>query len=179
MAANPQLVIELSASNRNEDLLRREADIAVRMVAPTQEALVARRIGLIPLGLHARADYLAGRGTPASLDDMQRHALIGPARDTTILRILQSRGLWTEKADFAFRSDNDLAHLAAIRAGLGIGVCQVPLARRSSELVRLLPDAFAFDLDTWVVTHEDLRNVARVRAVFDCLVEGLTAYQRG
>jgi len=178
MAAHPALAIELSASNRNEDLLRREADIAVRMVPPVQEALVARRVGAVPLGLHARADYLAARGHPASLAEVQDHALIGPARNSPILRSLQARGLLPEAADFTFRSDSDIAQLAAIRAGLGVGVCQVPLGRREPQLVHLLPDAFSFSLETWVVTHEDLRNVARVRAVFDTLVDGLTRYIR-
>ncbi|MBW8753780.1 MAG: LysR family transcriptional regulator [Sphingomonadales bacterium] len=178
MAAHPELAIELSASNRNEDLLRREADIAVRMVPPVQEALVARRIGAIPLGLHAHADYFAARGHPGSLAEVQDHALIGPARNSPILRTLQARGFLPEVADFTFRSDSDIAQLAAIRAGLGVGVCQVPLARREPQLVHLLPDAFSFPLETWVVTHEDLRNVARVRAVFDALVDGLTRYIR-
>ena len=178
MAAHPELAIELSASNRNEDLLRREADIAVRMVPPVQEALVARRIGAIPLGLHAHPDYLAARGHPGSLAEIQDHALIGPARNSPILRVLQARGFLPEIADFAFRSDSDIAQLAAIRAGLGVGVCQVPLGRRIPQLVHLLPEVFSLPLETWVVTHEDLRNVARVRAVFDALVDGLTRYIR-
>ncbi|TGX52603.1 LysR family transcriptional regulator [Sphingomonas gei] len=171
----PALVIALSPSNRNEDVLRREADIAVRMVPPQQEALVAQRIGAIPLGMHAHADYLAARGTPRSLDEARGHVLIGVEHDTPALRMLQADGLPIGRDDFAFRSDSDLAQLAAIRAGIGIGFCQVPLAARDG-LVRLLPDAFAYDLETWVVCHEDLRNVARVRAVFDALVAGLREY---
>ncbi|ATY33843.1 LysR family transcriptional regulator [Sphingomonas psychrotolerans] len=174
---HPELVIELSPSNRNEDVLRREADVAVRMVAPQQEALVAQRIGAIPLGLHATADYLAARGTPRSLAEVRGHVLIGVEHDTPVLRALQAGGLPIRRDDFAFRSDHDLAQLAAIRAGLGIGVCQVPLAAREG-LVRLVPDAFGFDLETWVVCHEDLRGVARVRAVFDALVTGLRRYLR-
>lgn len=178
LATHPDLVIELSASNRNEDLLRREADVAVRMVPPAQEALVGRRIGAITLGLHARADYLAARGTPRSLEEARSHALIGVEHDNNVLRSFRSRGLMLASEDFAFRSDSDLAQLAAIRAGLGIGVCQAPLARADADLVRVLADSFAFALETWVVMHEDLRNVARVRAVFDALVEGLTLYLR-
>jgi len=172
---HPRLVIELSPSNRNEDVLRREADVAVRMVPPQQEALVAQRIGAIALGLHATADYLAARGTPRSLAEVRSHTLIGVEHDTPVLRALQAKGLPIGRDDFAFRSDHDLAQLAAIRVGLGIGICQVPLAARDG-LVRLLPDAFGFDLETWVVCHEDLRDVARVRAVFDALVAGLRGY---
>lgn len=175
MGTHPALVIELSPSNRNEDLLRREADIAVRMVPPRQEALLARRIGVVVLGLHAHPDYLARRGTPATLDDLRNHALIGVERDSPALRSLQDQGFDVRIEDFAFRSESDLAQLAAIRAGLGLGFCQTGLGARDG-LVRLLPEALVFNLETWVVCHEDLRNVARVRAVFDALVAGLQAY---
>ena len=178
-AMHPALVIELSPSNRNEDVLRREADVAVRMTPPQQEALVARRVGAVPLGLHAHRDYLAVHGTPASIAEVRGHALIGVDRETTVLRAVQARGFALDREDFSFRSDNDLAQLAALRAGLGIGFCQVPLAARDPALVRLLPDALRFDLETWVVMHEDLRGVARVRAVFDALVAGLVDYIGG
>ena len=172
-AEHPRLVIELSPSNRNEDVLRREADVAVRMAPPRQDALVARRIGAVTLGLHAHRDYLAARGTPATIAEARAHALIGVERDTPMLRALQAKGFAVGREDFSFRSDSDLAQLAAIRAGLGLGICQVALAERDPGLVRLLPDVLRFDLETWVVTHEDLRSVARVRAVFDALVAGM------
>lgn len=82
---------------------------------------------------------------------------------------------WSRDA-FAFRADSDLAQLAMIRAGYGIGGCQVPLARRDPRLVRVLPSAFRFRLPTWVTMHEDLRQSARCKAVFDALVAGLSTY---
>ena len=170
----PRLVIELSPSNRNEDMLRREADVAVRMVPPRQEALVARRIGAVPLGVHAHPDYLAGRPHPVRFADLAGHRLIGPQSDSPTLRAVQAAGFPVKLGELGFRSDSDHAQLAAIRAGLGIGICQVPIGRRDG-LVRLLPD-FRFDLETWVVFHEDLRGLARVRTVFDALVAGLKAY---
>lgn len=171
---HPRLTIELSPSNRNEDVLRRESDVAVRMVPPRQEALVARRIGMVPLGVHAHPDYLADRSPPTSVADLPEHRVIGPERDSPILRAVQAAGFPIRLGDLSFRSDSDHAQLAAIRAGLGIGICQVPIGTRDG-LVRLLPD-FQFDLETWVVCHEDLRDLARIRTVFDALVTGLQAY---
>ncbi|MCW3847140.1 LysR family transcriptional regulator [Sphingomonas sp. LB-2] len=172
---HPRLVIALSPTNRNEDMLRREADLAVRMVRPKQEALVARWVGSIPLGLHAHRDYLAAHPL-GTIDAITDHALIGVESHSPVLREIQDQGFAVGLDDFSFRSDNDLAQLAAIRAGLGIGFCQVPLARRDPALVRVFPDAISMDLDTWVVAHEDQRGVARIRATFIALVDGLSAY---
>jgi len=175
---HPRLVVALSPNNRNEDLLRREADVAVRMVRPAQDALVARRIGDIHVGLHVRAELLAGRAAPATLEEVIAFGLIGVENDNAVTRAMRAGGIPIRVEDFAFRTDSDLAQMAALRAGLGIGVCQVPLAARDPALVRILPDAFSHPLDTWVVMHEDLRTSAPVRAVFDALVAGLRHYLR-
>ncbi|MCW3480695.1 LysR family transcriptional regulator [Neisseriaceae bacterium JH1-16] len=175
-AAYPELVIELVPSNRMEDLLQREADIAVRMLRPSQGALVARRIGDIELGLYAHRRYLARRGEPASLDELTGHAIIGFDTETAFIRSMKPQLPMLNRERFALRTDSDLAALAALRAGFGIGFCQVGLARRDAELVRLFPDELAIRLDTWLAMHEDLRDTPRCRVTFTALVEGLTAY---
>jgi len=173
--SHPELVVELVVSNEVGDLLRREADIAVRMVQPTQGALIARRVGSIELGMHGRADYLARCGTPRSMDELLRHSLIGFDReDARIRRMTADLGPF-DRSIFAFRADSDLAQLAAIRAGFGLGVCQVGLARRDG-LVRVLPRLFSFRLDTWVAMHADLRDSPRCAVTFAALVQGLLLY---
>ncbi|HTR17533.1 MAG TPA: LysR family transcriptional regulator [Acetobacteraceae bacterium] len=174
--AQPELVIELVLSNKTEDLLRRDADIAVRMHHPVQEALVARHLGTIELGLHAHPHYLAHCGRPASLDDLRSHTLVGFDQETGMTRRLRARGIPLHRGLFALRADSDLAQLAAIRAGFGIGVCQVALAQREPRLLRVLPGAFSFQLDTWLAMHEDLRASPRCRATFDALAAGLSDY---
>lgn len=176
---HPALVVELSLSNRLEDLLQREADIAVRMQRPQQDVLVARRIGSIAVGLHARDDYLARHGTPRTLDDLAGHALIGFDRETAFIRSLRKELGGLKRDHFALRADSDLAQLAAIRAGFGIGFCQVGLARRDARLKRVLARRFAVRLDTWVAMHQDLRDSPRCRATFDALAAGLQAYIAG
>lgn len=172
---HPGIVIELSLSNRFEDLLRKDADIAVRMLRPTQGALVARRIGRIPLGLHAHRSYLKTHGRPQTLADLSQHAIIGYDHETPALRAIRNK-LPFGREDFALRSDSDLAQLAAIRAGVGIGVCQCAIAQRDRALEHLLPKAFVLDLDTWLVMHEDLKATRRVRLLFDHLAQGLKLY---
>jgi len=174
--AHPELVIELALSNRVEDLLRREADIAVRMLRPTQEVLVTRRIGAIELGFHAHKDYLAQRGTPKNMDQLRDHTLIGFDKETAFVRNAAKDVAIMRRNLFSLRTDSDLAQLAMIRAGYGIGMCQAPLARRNAGLVRLFPRQFSMQLETWVTMHEDLRNSARVSVSFDALVAGLQEY---
>lgn len=176
--AHPGLVFELALTNRSEDLLRREADIAVRMVRPTQEALLAKRVGNITLGMHAHKRLLDAWGRPASLDEARRLPLIGYETETIGVRAIKALGLDLRPDELTFRTDNDVAQLAAIRAGLGLGICQVGLAARDPMLERVLPEVFSFDLETFVVTHEDLKDVRRVRLVFDALVTGLTRYAK-
>jgi DNA-binding transcriptional LysR family regulator len=175
-ARHPALVVELVVSNTVDDLLRRESDIAVRHVAPTQEALIARRAGSIELGMHAHRDYLAAHGTPKTLDELGGHAMIGPDSDSPLLRKLQAQFPMMHRGRLALRSDNNLAQLAAIRAGYGIGICQSALAAQDPALVRVLRGEFSFMLDAWIAMHADLRSIPRCAVTFAALVEGMTAH---
>ena len=172
---HPAVAIELSLSNQIADLLRRDADIAVRMAAPKQKALVAKRVGKVALGFHAHRRYVDRYGKPQQLQDLAHHTLIGFDRVAPMGLILQNLPLPVSRELFAFRSDNDLAQLAALRAGFGIGVCQTGIAQRD-DLVRLLRKQFRVDLDVWIVMHEDLRRSPAVRSLFNHLVVGLTRY---
>ena len=174
--AHPALKVELVLTNRVQDLLRREADIAVRMVRPKQEQLVARRIGQIELGFHARKDYLARHGTPRRMEELAAHAVIGYDQPSAFVRNAGKAFQGYGREAFSLRTDSDLAQLALIRAGAGIGICQVGLARRNEALVRLMPRTFSLGLETWITMHEDLRNSPRCRAAFDALVDGLQEY---
>jgi DNA-binding transcriptional LysR family regulator len=175
---HPGIVIELSLSNTPEDLLRRDADIAIRMMRPTQEALVARRIGKIALGIFAHRRYLEANGRPKNVADLARHALIGYDTETAYIRSVRPAGLPYAREYFALRTDNDPAAMAAIRAGYGIGICQVGIAQRDPDLVQLLPGQFVLDMETWVVMHEDLRRSVRVRTLYDNLCAALTDYAK-
>ena len=173
---HPALTIELVMSNKADDLLHREADIAVRMFRPVQDALVAKYVGGIEVGLYAHQRYLAGHGTPQSVAELADHALIGFDYESAYVRRFQEQFPWFSRASLSFRADSDLAQLALLRAGFGIGICQSALAANDKDLVRLLPTEFSIVMDTWVAMHEDLRQSARCAATFAALVAGLEAY---
>ncbi len=172
--AHPRVVIELTISNRAEDLLRRDADIAVRMVRPTQDALLARKVGVIALGFHAHPRYLKAHGTPKTLSELMTHPLIGFDKQPSVRR-LDKLGLTISRDLFSFRCDSDVGQYAALRAGFGIGVCQIPLAQRD-KLVPVLPGALDFELETWVAMHKDLKSTRRMSLMFTHLVRHLQSY---
>ena len=173
--AHPSLALELVLSNALDDLLQRKADVAIRMVRPEQQALVARRVGIIAVGLFARRDYLERRGMPTTIEELPSHDLIGYDVETPSIRAIAQHYPMLTRDSFSLRVGNDVAQLFAIRAGFGIGFCQVPIGAGDPELVRVLERDFQIDLETWVVMHEDLRGSARCRVVFDALVEGMSA----
>lgn len=173
---HPAIGIELAISNVNQDLLRREADIAIRMIRPVQKALMARRIGTVEIGLYAHRRYLAAHGTPRTMEDIPAHAIIGYDTESSGWRGIRQSGLPLTREIFAFRCDSDPAQLAHLRAGFGIGGCQVLVAARDPDLVRLFQESFAMPLEMWLVMHEDLRSIRRVRLLYDHLAEALAAH---
>jgi DNA-binding transcriptional LysR family regulator len=172
------IAIELVPTNRVEDLLRHDADLAVRMRQPAQGALVARHIGTVPIRLYAHRSYVERRGLPATLGDSERHVVIGFDRDDSSYRAVGAEGLAIDRDLFTFRTDNDLVQFAALRAGIGIHGCQVGVARRHPDLVPVLHDQVKLALDIWLATHEDLKADRRVRLLFDHLAQMLGAYVR-
>lgn len=179
----PGLKIELALTDRTQDLLQREADIAVRMVRPAQDQLIARHIGQVEVGLHASADYLQRRGTPTSVAQLTEHCLIGFDQPTPFIREVAKSMRGLDRESFSLRADSSVAQLALIRCGAGIGFCQVPLARgvasgtvASPPLVRVLPEFYTLKLDIWITMHEGLRNSPSAKATFDALVLGMEKY---
>lgn len=171
---HPQIALELVLSNRSEDLLRREADIAVRMVKPTQSALTARKLGILHVGLHAHPRYLATHGTPKTMAELQLHPLIGFDKVPSVRR-LPKLGIPLTRELFAFRCDSDIGQYAALCAGFGIGLCQLALARRDG-LVPLLPDIVSLEMGVWIVMHRDLKSSRRIRLLFEHLALHLQAH---
>jgi DNA-binding transcriptional LysR family regulator len=169
-ARHAQLKIELLLSNELKDLLRREADIAVRMAVPRQQQLIARRVGSIEVGLFAHRDYLDTHGVPQSVRELSAHKLIGFDRATAFIRNVQKRTGVLDRDTFATAVDSDVAQIAMVRAGAGIGPCQVPIASRNAALQRVLAQQFSLKLEVWITMHENLAGIPACRVVFDAMV---------
>lgn len=172
--AQPGLHFELALSDDLDDLLRRQADIAVRMTQPEQKSLVARHVGAVRLGFHAHRSYLERKGVPKRLEDLRDHDLIGFDAETPFTRAGMRYLPGINRSMFALRVDDAAAQFEAIRAGFGIGICQTVVAEREMDLRRVLAEAFDLPLPIWIVMHEDLRNGSRYRITFDALVQAFT-----
>ena len=170
----PGLSFEVEGSDRTADLMSRAADVAVRMTAPQQQALLAVKAGDVMLGLFATPAYVARRGMLERIDRLEGHLLIGFDRYTPLVRALIERHAVPPREAFTLRTDGGLTSLGAVRAGFGVGFCQAGVARREGW-VRMLPD-LAVTLPAWVVMHEDLKANPACRRTFDALAEGIRAY---
>lgn len=178
LAEHRGLAVELALSNDSADLLRREADLAIRMVRPSQGSLVARRLGPVPIGLFAHRAYLDRAGRPARPEDLTDHVLIGPDADPSALAGFEVFGAILGPRNLRLRTDSEAAQIASIRAGLGIGPMQAGVAARDPMLEPVLPDAVSWALDAWLVLHDDLRRLPMLRLLADHLSTVLPALLR-
>jgi DNA-binding transcriptional LysR family regulator len=169
----PEVQVELVASNTVSNLLRREADIALRMVRPDQTDLVTKRIGAVGVTACAHRDYLRRRGTPRQPLDLLQHELVGNDRGADIVRGFAAMGQTVTPAQFAFRTDDLIAYWQAVRAGLGIGFVATYLLREDSAVLPLLPTLKLPALPMWLTVHREIRTSARIRAVYDFLAQAV------
>lgn len=169
----PEVQVELVASNSVSNLVRREADIAVRMVQPEQATVIARRVGKVALQACAHQDYLRRRGVPRQPSDLLAHDLIGGDRSDEILEGFAAMGFPVGREQFAFRTDDLIAVWQAVRAGLGVGFVSEHMVRTDPAVIPVLPKLRIEPYPVWLVVHKEIRTSRRIRAVFDFLADAL------
>lgn len=174
-AAEPGIRVELVSSNQITNLLRREADIAVRMARPVQGSLVARKLADIPIVACAHVDYLARAGTPQRPSDLLRHRLVGYDRDDTLVRGFArgsaASGLPITRENFAVRTDDQLAYGRLVAAGAGVGFLAAYNLTWLPGVVPVLPGMRIPPLPCWLAVHREIRGNPLVRRTFDILAE--------
>ena len=171
--AEPGIQLELVATNELKNLLRREADIAVRMVRPAQGSLVARKLADIPITACAHERYLQRAGTPKRPPDLLLHRLIGYDRDETIVRGFAAMGLPLAREQFALRTDDQLAYGRLVAAGAGIGFLAGYNLPFLPGVVPVLPMLQIPPLPCWLAVHREIRGSRLVRRVYDFLAEAI------
>jgi DNA-binding transcriptional LysR family regulator len=173
LAEQPGLEIELSVSNRPDNLLRRDADIAVRFFRPEQEDLIAVRVGATELGLYAHESFLARHGEPEGFAIPEDAFVAGFDRETSPLAALIKGQAPAAPIRFRLRTDAVLARQAAVETGLGVGVYLRDVVADRPGMRRILADRFGQTLEVWLCAHPELRRSAAMRFVWTRLEQAL------
>lgn len=174
----PGIQVEIVATDHVDNLLRRDADIAIRMVRPEQLDLVTRHVTDIGLVVCAAQDYVDRHGIPGTPADLLDHDIIGFDRNLAMIDGFAAMGETVTRDFFPVRSDSNMVIWESIKAGAGIGFAQAPLARRTTGLVAFLEELALPPLPVWLTMHADLQHNPRMRFVSDYLHEALRAYAR-
>ena len=171
--AEPLIQIELVASDSSDNLLFREADIAVRMYRSTQLDIITRHLGDLRLGVFASQAYLDRRGWPLQATDLLDHDLIGYDRNDLILRHMRALGWPATREMFTIRCDSQTTYMALIQAGCGIGFAQVGILGGLPDMVELDLGLDLPHLPVWLAAVQAMRNTPRIARVWDMLTDGL------
>ena len=169
----PEIQIELAPNDASDNLLLREADIALRMYRPTQLDIVARQVGQIQIGLYAAKSYLEGRELTGGMTELMRLDLVGHDREERIIRGLREQGFSVDRHSFGTRVDGQAYYWELVCAGCGLGFAPVMVGDAEPRVRALLRAPPAPLLTMWLAAHEEIRQVPRVARVWDMLAEAL------
>ena len=171
----PDIQIELVPSDSSENLLFREADIALRMYRPTQLDVITSHLCDLPLGLYAATDYITEKGMPQNVDDLAAFDFVGFDRSDLMITMMQKFGFARAREDFALRCDDQIVYWNLVRAGCGVGGMQTLVANADPAVVRVAPFIILPALPIWLTAAEALRQTPRIRRVFDYLARSFRA----
>lgn len=166
-AAHPGIALEVAVSNLMFNLTKRDADVAIRPALDPPEALVGRRIAKIAFAIYGSADYLATHTSTALAD----HRWIGPDDHLANTSVAHWMRAELGGADIVLRTDSLVAARNAACAGLGLAALPCYLGDTTPGLPRRHDPIAAMETALWVLTHEDLRHQARIRAFTDFAVQ--------
>lgn len=169
----PAIQLDLLPSDTTENLLFRQADIAVRMYRPDQLDVVAQHIGDLPLGVFAAKRYLKRKGRPSTAEELLTHDLVGYDSNDLILHTIQQLGWEVTRDSFCVRCDNQTTYWELVRAGCGIGFSQTAVGRADPEVEELDLGIAISPLPVWLAAHSAMRETPRLRRVWDLLRDEL------
>ena len=171
----PGIAIEVISTDALSDLLRREADIAIRHVKPEQPDLIARLIREVAANFYASEDWVKVHGHPRHAEEAAHLPFVGSDRSGRFLAHLRQHGLPLSEANFSCYSNHSGGHWALVRHGMGIGAMVDEIARDTPGIIRVLDDVPPVIFPIWLVTHRELRTSRRIRVVFEALAQGLAS----
>lgn len=169
----PEIEVELHASDASDNLLFHEADIAVRMYRPQQLETFTRHLCDMDVGIFGAKSYLERRGIPQTFEDLGHHDWVGFDRSDLIVQGMRAVGFEVDRHFFSTRCDHQSAYWELVAAGCGLGVALHAVARKSPQVVPLVSDLPIAPLPIWLTAPAALRTTPRIRRVYDFLAEAL------
>ena len=169
----PKIEIEIIASSETSDLSRREADIAIRNYRPTQQELIAKRVQNTLGHLYASKSYLQNLEHRQSPQDLNNAVFIGADRSNSVISYLNKFGFELNSSNFPLIIANHLVQWEMVKHGNGIGFMMANIGDAEPLVERVLPTFPAFEKETWLVAHRELKTSRRLRVVFDYLAAEL------
>ncbi|KCZ47274.1 MULTISPECIES: LysR family transcriptional regulator [unclassified Hyphomonas] len=165
----PDIEVEIRTSNQLQDLIQREADIAIRHARPSEPELIAKKVRTTSATLYASGEYLDRVGRPRSVEDLQQLNFIGVDTRDTLIAPLKQNGLALTGSNFTVSADSGLAAIELARKGLGVGLFIADEVDQFPDLEIVWPGFKPFDVPIWLVTHRELHTSKRIRLMFDLI----------
>ncbi len=173
-AAHPGITVEILATNRAADLLRREADIAIRNFASREPELIVRKVGEDRGRAYATPDYLSRLGALRGWQDLEQAEFVGFGEGAAFIEGMRPFGLHLTERQLTVQADSHLVHWALVKQGAGIGFITEAVGDAEPLVRRALPEAAPIVFPIWLATHRELHTSRRVRVVFDLLAAALS-----
>lgn len=170
---HPLISIDLVVSNELRDLKRREADIAIRHVRPSQPDLVAKKVHDSPIRLYAARSWLEQHGTPQTVEEVQKCEFIGTENNVRMVEVLEGIGLRLSLDNFKLSTNSGACAWELVRQGLGIGIMMEEIGELAADVEPILVGQLPFSAPLWLCTHRELNTSRRIRLVFDFLADAL------
>ena len=173
-ARYPSLTVQLVPMSRTFSLSKREADLAITIEKPEEGRLSVRKLIDYSLHFYAAKAYLAEHGFPQRLDDLQRHCLVTYVQDLIFADQLNFMPELYGPTYSRLECSTAVGQLEAVRGGAGIGILHDYAAHRDEQLQIVLPGT-VFERSYWIVTHLDMRELSRVRAMSEFILAEVSA----
>lgn len=170
----PGIRFEVVATDSQSNLLKREADIAIRLMEPVQSELIAKRIAFFALGLYASHSYIARHGHPR-LDaaGLRSHQFIDVAPQHPLRDGFAKAGLPDISEQMSCVCSDHASAWQMAKSGLGIAPSLKVVAEREPLVAPVLTNVQPGRFPVWLVTHKGLRQQPRLRVVADYLAQAL------
>ncbi len=167
----PKITVDVHAQNNVEDLMRREADIALRHMRPTQNDLIAKKLADMPARLYGATRYLDRVGRPNTIAEAEKLEMVAFGQVGAYFEEAKAYGVPVLPKNARYGSENGIVAWEMAKDGLGLIYMADDIAAETSGMEAVLPLETGLEFPIWLVTHRELHTNKRIRMIFDLMAE--------